>query len=79
MVSDEIDFSTTIDFFFEEVGADRIESRHDPRNPHSGMVMKKCGMRYEGTLRSRFLQLREEVCEETKYIAQVPFECYNDY
>lgn len=28
---------------------------------------------------SRFLQLREEVCEETKYIAQVPFECYNDY
>ena len=21
-------------------------------NPHSGMVMKKCGMKYEGTLRS---------------------------
>ena len=29
-----------------------VESRHDPRNPHSGMVMQKCGMRYEGTLRS---------------------------
>ena len=40
-----------IDFFFDEVGANRIESRHDPRNPHSGMVMKKCGMVYEGTLR----------------------------
>lgn len=39
-------------FFFDEVGANRIESRHDPRNPHSGMVMKKCGMQYEGTLRS---------------------------
>ena len=41
-----------MDFFFDEVGANRIESRHDPRNPHSGMVMKKCGMQYEGTLRS---------------------------
>lgn len=41
-----------IDFFFGEVGANRIESRHDPRNPHSGMVMEKCGMRYEGTMRS---------------------------
>lgn len=40
-----------MDFFFREVGANRIESRHDPRNPHSGMVMKKCGMKYEGTLR----------------------------
>ena len=41
-----------MDFFFDEVGANRIESRHDPRNPHSGMVMKKCGMKYEGTMRS---------------------------
>ena len=41
-----------MDFFFDEVGANRIESRHDPRNLHSGMVMKKCGMQYEGTMRS---------------------------
>ena len=41
-----------MDYFFDEVGANRIESRHDPRNPHSGMVMKKCGMKYEGTMRS---------------------------
>lgn len=41
-----------MDFFFDKVEANRIESRHDPRNPHSGMVMKKCGMKYEGTLRS---------------------------
>ena len=40
-----------MDFFFDEVGVNRIECRHDPRNPHSGMVMKKCGMKYEGTLR----------------------------
>lgn len=41
-----------MDFFFEEVGANRIEARHDPRNPNSGKVMEKCGMKYEGTLRS---------------------------
>lgn len=41
-----------IDFFFNEVGANRIEARYDPRNPHSGMVMQKCGMKYEGTSRS---------------------------
>ncbi len=41
-----------IDFFFDKVGVNRIESRHDPRNPHSGTVMKKCGMKYEGTMRS---------------------------
>lgn len=40
-----------MDYLFDEVGYDRIEARHDPRNPHSGGVMKKCGMKYEGTLR----------------------------
>lgn len=40
-----------IRFFFDEVGVNRIETRHDPNNPHSGDVMKKCGMRFEGTLR----------------------------
>lgn len=40
-----------IRFLIEEVGIQRIEARHDPANPHSGAVMKKCGMAYEGTLR----------------------------
>ena len=44
--------SAVINFFFDEVGANRIEAYHDPRNPNSGGVMKKCGMKYEGTLRS---------------------------
>ena len=44
--------NAVMDFFFDIVGANRIESRHDPNNPHSGMVMKKCGMKYEGRLRS---------------------------
>lgn len=41
-----------MDFLFDKVDVNRIESRHDPRNPNSGGVMKKCGMKYEGTLRS---------------------------
>ena len=40
-----------VDFLFDEVGMNRIESRHDPNNPHSGAVMRKCAMRYEGTFR----------------------------
>lgn len=41
-----------IDFLFDIVDVNRIEGRHDPRNPNSGNVMKKSGMKYEGTLRS---------------------------
>lgn len=41
-----------MDFLFDIVDVNRIEARHDPRNPNSGKVMKKCGMKYEGTLRS---------------------------
>lgn len=37
-----------MDFFFTEVGVNRVESRHDKRNVHSGDVLKKCGMTYEG-------------------------------
>lgn len=44
-------FSEVIRFFFQEVGVNRIWARHDANNPHSGMVMKKCGLRHEGTLR----------------------------
>jgi len=44
-------FSAIIPFFFDCVKAQRIESQHDPNNPNSGKVMKKCGLIYEGTLR----------------------------
>ena len=44
-------FAAIISYFFDEVGVNRIESQHDPNNPYSGDVMKKCGLRYEGTLR----------------------------
>ncbi|MCL2496458.1 MAG: GNAT family N-acetyltransferase [Clostridiales bacterium] len=38
-------------YLFSTGQFNRIQARHDPRNPHSGQVMQKCGMRYEGTLR----------------------------
>lgn len=44
-------FSALIPFFFEEVQANRIESRHDIKNPASGKVMEKCGLVKEGIKR----------------------------
>lgn len=44
-------FAAIIPFFFEQVKAQRIEAQHDPNNPRSGAVMRKCGLQYEGTLR----------------------------
>jgi len=43
--------SELIRFSFEEIEANRVYATHDPRNPNSGKVMEKCGMKYEGTLR----------------------------
>ena len=55
-----------MDFFFEQVEANRIESLHDPRNPRSGMVMKKCGMKYEGTMRSS-VRNNQGICDACWY------------
>ena len=38
-------------YLFEEVGVNKIVARHDARNPRSGLVMQKCGLKLEGTLR----------------------------
>ena len=43
--------AAVIQFFFEQVGVNRVEACHDVNNPNSGRVMQKCGMTYEGTLR----------------------------
>ena len=39
-----------ISYLFKE-GYDLVRARHDKNNPHSGRVMQKAGMKYEGTLR----------------------------
>lgn len=55
-----------IEFFFEEVNVNRIESRFDPRNPGSGKVMEKCGLQYEGTSRQSD-QNNQGICDATNY------------
>ncbi|MCM1333639.1 MAG: GNAT family N-acetyltransferase [Bacteroides sp.] len=47
-----------IDHLFKNTDVLRIESYHDSDNPNSGGVMKKCGMKYEGTLRGHDLNNR---------------------
>ena len=44
-------FKRVIAFLFDEVGVHKIEARHIKENVGSGMVMKKCGLKYEGTFR----------------------------
>lgn len=53
-------------FFFEEVGINRIESRHDPRNPNSGKVMQKAGLLYEGTFREADWN-NQGICDAAHY------------
>lgn len=55
-----------IDFLFREVGMERVCARHDPNNPHSGAVMRKCGMQYEGTLRSADRN-NQGICDASVY------------
>lgn len=44
-------FKSVIDYLFREVKVNRISARHSIENLASGEVMKKCKMKYEGTLR----------------------------
>lgn len=55
-----------MDFLFDEVGANRVEARHDPVNSHSGEVMKKCGMHYEGTRKMADWN-NTGICDEALY------------
>lgn len=38
---------------FAHVGLSRVTARHDPRNVHSGSVMRKCGMTYTHTTKQQ--------------------------
>lgn len=53
-----------IAFFFEEVEASCVNACHDPRNPNSGKVMRKCGMTYEGTWRAGGVN-NQGICDES--------------
>lgn len=59
-------YSAVIKYLMDEVQVNRIESRHDPRNPSSGKVMEKCGLLYEGTLREADIN-NQGVCDAAWY------------
>ena len=44
-------FKRVIAFLFDEVEVHKIEARHIRENVGSGRVMKKCGLKFEGTFR----------------------------
>ena len=46
---------------FEELKLNRVEAQYDVRNPASGRVMEKCGMKQEGVLRNRIYNKGEYV------------------
>jgi ribosomal-protein-alanine N-acetyltransferase len=56
-----------VKFFFEEAGVNRIESRHDPRNPNSGKVMQKAGLKCEGVLRQSDRNNQGGYCDAAYY------------
>jgi len=55
-----------IHFLIIEVGMNRVESRHDSNNPNSGYVMKKCGMKYEGTMQEADWN-NQGICDASRY------------
>lgn len=55
-----------VDFLFDQVKANRIQARHDVNNPNSGLVMKKCGMQYEGTMRGAAIN-NQGLCDVSYY------------
>lgn len=58
--------NAVIDYLFTEVGMNRVAARHDPNNPHSGAVMRKCGMIYEGTRRAGDRN-NQGICDAAQY------------
>jgi [ribosomal protein S5]-alanine N-acetyltransferase len=53
-------------FGFKILGLNRIQGVCDPRNVASARVLEKCGMLYEGLLRSYFL-IQKEGCDRKLY------------
>ena len=52
--------------YFFGVGFNRVFSYHNLRNPASGRVMQKCGMRFEGRIRGGSM-FNGEICDCLQY------------
>lgn len=55
-----------LEFLLKREGYECVKACHDPNNPNSGKVMRKCGMRYEGTWR-RCMTSNQGVCDGAWY------------
>lgn len=55
-----------IRYLFDTCDFHRITAKHDTNNPHSGAVMKKCGMTYEGTSRQSDYN-NQGICDTVHY------------
>ena len=64
LMSEALD--AVIRFLITQAGFQRITARHDLNDPHSGGVMRKCGMRYEGTTR-RSARNNQGICDMDHY------------
>ena len=58
--------AAVIAYLFAQVGMNRLTARHDPNNPHSGTVMRKCGMQYQGT-RHGCDHNNQGICDAAEY------------
>lgn len=72
--------SAYLRWLFTYQGYNRLEARHDARNPASGAVMKKAGMQKEGLLRERlyykgsYASLMVYAAVREEWLAQHPSE-----
>lgn len=55
-----------LDFLFDQVGVERIVALHDTNNPHSGGVMRKCGMTFQ-EIREKSDRNNQGVCDAAHY------------
>ena len=61
--------NAVLGFLFDRVGVERIEARHDVNNPHSGGVMRKCGMTFEG-IREKSHENNQGVVDLAQYFIE---------
>ena len=55
-----------IDFCFDDLGLNRVEADHFARNPASGRVMEKTGMKKEGVMRQKY-------CKDGEFLDAVQY------
>ncbi|WP_067139380.1 GNAT family N-acetyltransferase [Oceanivirga salmonicida] len=58
--------NAVINYMFTNTDCTLIRARHDTRNINSGLVMKKCKIKYEGTLRQNGIN-NSGICDDAYY------------